>query len=92
MENYVNKEFSYLEILKDLKDQKIITTLTNSDKESEMEKALSLAFSHLINLQSISLEQLQLHHKQDKKIIDIKCKSVLTSSLLNSYKKNFKKI
>jgi hypothetical protein len=90
VEKYIKHEFSYLELLKELKDKTIITVLTNSEKESDMERNLSLVFSKLINLQTISLEQLKLQHKQDKKIIEIRFKSELTSLLLESHKKSLK--
>ena len=90
VENYIKREFSYLKLLKELEDKKIITTLTNSEKENEMERNISLVFSKLINLQTISLEQLKLQHKQDKKIIEIRFRSQLTSLLLESHKKSLK--
>jgi hypothetical protein len=90
VEKYIKHEFSYLELLKELKDKTIITVLTNSEKESEMDRSLSIVFSKLINLQTISLEQLKLQHKQDKKIIEIRFKSELTSLLLESHKKSLK--
>ena len=56
-----------------------------------MEQKMSTLFTDLIRLQTLLLDTLSLQFTRDKKIIEIRYKSEVTSILMQSYDKSIKK-